>query len=159
LPAHPPAGRRGAARRGPLARRDPRGERPLGGDPGELRRDDRPAGIGRAFGCGAGGAAPGGRCAPRGEAFRPRDRRGAWRAAGCARPTQGPHMTGIPASPPPPPERRASDRPRASDRSARVLAVTALVAVGLTAWLAWDARQTVNEMQSTAGGRLAELGA
>ncbi|MGZ5042317.1 MAG: uroporphyrinogen-III C-methyltransferase [Usitatibacter sp.] len=45
------------------------------------------------------------------------------------------------------------------DRGARALAITALVAVAAVGWLAWDARQAVSSMQSTAGERLAELGA
>ncbi len=42
---------------------------------------------------------------------------------------------------------------------ARVIAAVALVAVLFVGWLAWDARQSVRSMESSAGGRLAELGA
>jgi uroporphyrin-3 C-methyltransferase len=45
------------------------------------------------------------------------------------------------------------------DTGARTIGAVALVAVAATGWLAWDARQAVQTMQSTAGGRLAELGA
>ena len=45
------------------------------------------------------------------------------------------------------------------DAAARTLAALALVAVAAAGWLAWDARQAVQSMESTAGGRLAELGA
>jgi uroporphyrin-3 C-methyltransferase len=44
------------------------------------------------------------------------------------------------------------------DTSARALAAVALVAVAVAGWLAWDARQGVRSMESSAGGRLAELG-
>ncbi|HEY4999611.1 MAG TPA: uroporphyrinogen-III C-methyltransferase, partial [Usitatibacter sp.] len=49
--------------------------------------------------------------------------------------------------------------PPARDTAARVIAITAIFAVLAVGWLAWDARQAVNSMQSTAGERLAELGA
>jgi uroporphyrin-III C-methyltransferase len=53
-----------------------------------------------------------------------------------------------------------SHRPApARDSVARVIAGVAIVAVVVTGWLAWEARQALSEMQSTAGGRLAELGA
>ncbi|HEX4330687.1 MAG TPA: uroporphyrinogen-III C-methyltransferase [Usitatibacter sp.] len=42
---------------------------------------------------------------------------------------------------------------------ARATAVVALVGVIAGAWFVWDVRESVNDMQSTAGGRLAELGA
>ena len=45
------------------------------------------------------------------------------------------------------------------DSVARLIAVAAIVAVAAALWLAWDTRQGVNDMQSSAGGRLAELGA
>ena len=45
------------------------------------------------------------------------------------------------------------------DAAARTIAALALVAVAAAGWLAWDARQAVQSMESTAGGRLAELGA
>jgi uncharacterized protein HemX len=45
------------------------------------------------------------------------------------------------------------------DREARVLAALALVLAALFAWLAWDARTSVRSLESTAGGRIAELGA
>ena len=47
----------------------------------------------------------------------------------------------------------------ARDASARAIATVALVAVVAAGWLAWDAREAVSSMQSTAGERLAELGA
>ena len=53
----------------------------------------------------------------------------------------------------PPPARRAHDR------EARVLGALALVVAALFAWLAWDARQGLRLLESTAGGRIAELGA
>ena len=60
----------------------------------------------------------------------------------------------------PPPTELAPLRPRpARDGLARGLSVVALVAVGVAAWFAWDMRQSVNDMESAAGGRLAELGA
>lgn len=48
---------------------------------------------------------------------------------------------------------------RAHDREARVLAALALVVAALFAWLAWDARQGLRVLESTAGGRIAQLGA
>jgi uroporphyrin-3 C-methyltransferase len=53
------------------------------------------------------------------------------------------------------------DRPAAPlrDSGARAMAAVALVAVALAGWLAWDAHTGVTSMESTAGGRLAELGA
>ncbi len=50
-------------------------------------------------------------------------------------------------------------RPAPRDSVARALAGVAIVAVLAAGWLAWQARQSLNEMQSSAGGRLAELGA
>jgi uncharacterized protein HemX len=47
----------------------------------------------------------------------------------------------------------------ARDGVSRALGLVAIVAVAGAAWLAWDTRQGVTEMQSSAGGRLAELGA
>ena len=47
----------------------------------------------------------------------------------------------------------------ASDPGARAIAIVALVAVVGVGWLAWSAREAVSSMQSTAGERLAELGA
>jgi uroporphyrin-III C-methyltransferase len=52
-----------------------------------------------------------------------------------------------------------SARPAPRDSLARALAGVAIVAVLAAGWLAWEARQSLNEMQSSAGGRLAELGA
>ncbi len=50
--------------------------------------------------------------------------------------------------------------PRAArDTGARLTGAAALLAVCAAGWLAWDTRQAVNAMESTAGGRLAELGA
>ena len=48
---------------------------------------------------------------------------------------------------------------RAHDREARIIAGLALVVAALFAWLAWDARQGLRLLESTAGGRIAELGA
>jgi uroporphyrin-3 C-methyltransferase len=47
----------------------------------------------------------------------------------------------------------------AGDPGARAIAIVALVAVVGVGWLAWSAREAVSSMQSTAGERLAELGA
>ena len=46
----------------------------------------------------------------------------------------------------------------APDMRARVLAAVALVAVAAVGWLAWDARQATRSIESSAGGRIAELG-
>ena len=48
---------------------------------------------------------------------------------------------------------------RGHDREARMLAALALVVTALFAWLAWDARLGVRSLESSAGGRIAELGA
>ena len=48
---------------------------------------------------------------------------------------------------------------RNGDRSARLLAVAALLATAIAAWIAIDTRLSVRAIESTAGGRLAELGA
>ena len=64
----------------------------------------------------------------------------------------------IPLPPPSPsaaPVQRASPR----DRVARSLALVAWVGLAAAGWLAWDAHQSVQSMASSAGGRLAELGA
>ncbi|MEO5693658.1 MAG: uroporphyrinogen-III C-methyltransferase [Usitatibacter sp.] len=68
--------------------------------------------------------------------------------------------------PPPPqsplPTPPAITRPAArrdGDRAARILAVVAIVATAMAAWIAIDTRLSVRAMESTAGGRLAELGA
>ena len=47
----------------------------------------------------------------------------------------------------------------AGDRSARTLAGLALLAAIAAAFFAWDARQSLRSLESSAGGRLAELGA
>jgi uncharacterized protein HemX len=60
----------------------------------------------------------------------------------------------IPANPVKAPPQRP---PR--DSGARMIGAVALVAVALAGWVAWDARQTVYTMKSSAGERLAELGA
>jgi len=59
--------------------------------------------------------------------------------------------------PPPslPPREPAAGR----DRFARALAVVGLLLVAGAGWLAWDTRVGVQSMESSAGGRLAELGA
>ena len=59
---------------------------------------------------------------------------------------------------PPPTELAPRARPL-RDGVARGIAIVALAAVAAAAWFVWDVRQAVNDMQSTAGGRLAELGA
>jgi len=59
---------------------------------------------------------------------------------------------------PPPTELAPRARPL-RDGVARGIAIVALLAVAAAAWFVWDVRQAVNDMQSTAGGRLAELGA
>jgi uroporphyrin-3 C-methyltransferase len=54
----------------------------------------------------------------------------------------------------------AAPVPRATrDMRARVIAAVALLAVIAVGWIAWEARQSVHSMESSAGGRLAELGA
>jgi uroporphyrin-3 C-methyltransferase len=68
----------------------------------------------------------------------------------------------MPPSPPPLPAVAPPARPRArkeSDRAARTLAVVALVAAAIAAWAAVDARMALRGLESSAGGRLAELGA
>ncbi|MFZ3321205.1 MAG: uroporphyrinogen-III C-methyltransferase [Usitatibacter sp.] len=62
-------------------------------------------------------------------------------------------MTDLPHDPP------SSQKPAARDALARGVAIVAVVAAVATGWLAWEARQTLADMQSSAGGRLAELGA
>jgi len=47
----------------------------------------------------------------------------------------------------------------ARDLLARSVAAGALLAAAATGWLAWDAHRALGDMQSSAGGRLAELGA
>ena len=60
----------------------------------------------------------------------------------------------IPATPVKAPPART---PR--DSAARIIGAAALVAIAIVGWLAWDARQAVNDMKASAGARLAELGA
>jgi uroporphyrin-III C-methyltransferase len=60
----------------------------------------------------------------------------------------------VPGALPAPPSSGA-----ARDPGARAIAIVALVAVIAVGWLAWGAREAVSSMQSTAGERLAELGA
>ena len=48
---------------------------------------------------------------------------------------------------------------RTRDAVARALGVVAVLAVLAAGWLAWDTRVGVQSMESTSGGRLAELGA
>jgi uroporphyrin-III C-methyltransferase len=57
-----------------------------------------------------------------------------------------------PALPPP-----HAESPR--DMGARAIGAAALVAVAVVAWLAWSAWSGMRSMESSAGGRLAELGA
>jgi uncharacterized protein HemX len=65
-----------------------------------------------------------------------------------------------PLSLPPPSEPAAAPKVHAArDNGARAIAIVALLAVAVAGWLAWDARSGVNSIETTAGGRLAELGA
>jgi uncharacterized protein HemX len=50
-------------------------------------------------------------------------------------------------------------QPQRGDSVARIVAGIAVVMALGTGWLAWEARQSLGDMQSSAGGRLAELGA
>jgi uncharacterized protein HemX len=59
----------------------------------------------------------------------------------------------LPASPP-----RLAARKDGADSTARLLAAAALAATLIAAWVAIDARIGVRNIESTAGGRLAELG-
>jgi len=73
-------------------------------------------------------------------------------------------MTDLPSPPPLPapttPPAPSRGRPRReSDRAARTLGAVALVAAAIAAWAAIDARMALRDMESSAGGRLAELGA
>jgi uncharacterized protein HemX len=64
-----------------------------------------------------------------------------------------------PTSPPPPAAAgRGVARKEGADSTARLLAAAALVATLIAAWVAIDARIGVRNIESTAGGRLAELG-
>lgn len=59
-----------------------------------------------------------------------------------------------------PPPTELAPRPRAPrDAVARAVGTVALVGLIAGAWFVWNVRESVNDMQSTAGGRLAELGA
>src|SRR4051812_20912919 len=49
--------------------------------------------------------------------------------------------------------------PRSRDAVARGLALLSVLLVLVAGWLAWDTRMGAQSMESTAGGRLAELGA
>ena len=60
---------------------------------------------------------------------------------------------------PVPPSLPPSSAPQGRDVFARGLAVVSVLLVLAAGWLAWDARVGVQSMESTAGGRLAELGA
>ena len=68
-----------------------------------------------------------------------------------------PSSTPPPALPATMPAARAGAR-RSSDRTARALALVALLTTAVAGWVAVDARNSVSSMESTAGGRLAELG-
>ena len=59
----------------------------------------------------------------------------------------------------PPPTELAPRAKPLRDSLARGIAIVALLGVAAAAWFAWDVREAVNDMQSRAGGRLAELGA
>ena len=61
-----------------------------------------------------------------------------------------------PTTPPLPPRGRPR---RESDRSARTLGALALLIAGIAAWAAIDASLALRGLESSAGGRLAELGA
>jgi len=64
------------------------------------------------------------------------------------------------SDPAPIPTPTVKARPRVSrDAGARAIGVAALVAVAAVGWLAWDAREAAQDIDSKAGGRLAELGA
>jgi uncharacterized protein HemX len=69
-------------------------------------------------------------------------------------------MNDLPPSQPPipAPAQRAPLR-RVGDGMARVLAVVALVATAAALWLAIDTRSSLQSIESSAGGKLAELGA
>ena len=60
-----------------------------------------------------------------------------------------------PAPPAPPPPARSSP---GADRTARALALLAIVVTAAAAWIAIDSRQSLRAMESTAGARLGELG-
>ncbi|MEO5677939.1 MAG: uroporphyrinogen-III C-methyltransferase [Usitatibacter sp.] len=66
--------------------------------------------------------------------------------------------TTTPSLPAPAPAIRSVLR-RDGDRAARLLGAAALLATVLVGWLAIDTRLSVSAIESTAGGRLAELGA
>jgi uncharacterized protein HemX len=64
----------------------------------------------------------------------------------------------LPSLPPPATAPRSPARKDAADSTARILAAVALVATLIAAWVAIDARIGVRNIESSAGGRLAELG-
>ena len=64
----------------------------------------------------------------------------------------------IPQAQMPAPQARAPSR-RTGDGTARILAVLALVATGAALWLAIDTRTSLQSIETSAGGKLAELGA
>ena len=64
-----------------------------------------------------------------------------------------------PPLPAPAPATRAVPPRRSGDRGARLLGLCALLAVAIVAWIAVDTRMAVRTMESSAGGRIAELGA
>jgi uroporphyrin-3 C-methyltransferase len=66
--------------------------------------------------------------------------------------------TPTPAAHLPAPQVRPVAR-RTGDGAARVLAVVALAATGVALWLAIDTRNNLQNIESSAGGKLAELGA
>jgi uncharacterized protein HemX len=59
---------------------------------------------------------------------------------------------------PPPPSPRAKGKEAPADRTARILGACALAATLIAAWIAIDARLGVRQFESSAGGRLSELG-
>jgi uncharacterized protein HemX len=64
----------------------------------------------------------------------------------------------LPSLPPPATPPRSPARKDAADSTARILAASTLVATLIAAWIAIDARIGVRNIESSAGGRLAELG-
>lgn len=64
----------------------------------------------------------------------------------------------LPSLPPPATPPRSAAKKDGADSTARILAAAALVVTLIAAWVAIDARIGVRNIESTAGGRLAELG-
>ena len=68
-------------------------------------------------------------------------------------------MTDIPPTPAPLPVAQRPPPRRGDDRAARTLALVALTATAAALWIAIETRLTVREVEVSAGGRLAQLGA